>query len=388
MSIKVSILMPTYNDYKYIKESIESVFSQTYENWELLLINDGSTDKTEEIINDYRDDSRVKYTVLGQNRGQLNALAFSIKQITGNYVTMLHSDDKFYQKYSIEEMLNQIGPELCEGCFADIFKMDINGNINGLLKTTQYIEKSTIAAQLSLGGSNIISDVFFVRKDIFSNSVFPRYIQWNVPYYYTVADKELKWINLKKINPWYIYRVYDQNYIRSDIGKFEASNGCIRSSLELLEFFNIPYYRMMELITRVSLKILHRPFLFFKEKPFSGNYRQFIEFVLQNYYQDKLYLKNYYYESLLSFYDHFPSDQIVILDEGVLNSQRVEYFGKDARMFYNDILDCSLDPLYSNLLETAKSGFGFVKIPHHKYFERVKNALKFLNLKSELIVNN
>jgi hypothetical protein len=142
----------------------------------------------------------------------------------------------------------------------------------------------------------------------------------------------------------------------------------------------------MELLTRGSLKVLHRPFLFFEEKPFSGNYRSFIEFVLEHYYTNKLYIKNYYYESLLGFYDYFPSKEIISLDEEILDCQREEYLGKDARIFYKDILDGSLDPLYSSLLDKAKSGFGFVKIPHTKFLTKVENALKFLNLKSEVTI--
>ena len=51
---KVSIIMPTYNDGISIKETLDSVMCQTYENWELVIVNDGSTDETETVIKEYK----------------------------------------------------------------------------------------------------------------------------------------------------------------------------------------------------------------------------------------------------------------------------------------------------------------------------------------------
>lgn len=57
----ISIIMPVYNSEKYVSEAIESVCNQSYENWELLIVNDGSTDHTQEIIENYSEkDSRIK----------------------------------------------------------------------------------------------------------------------------------------------------------------------------------------------------------------------------------------------------------------------------------------------------------------------------------------
>ena len=66
----VSIIMPAYNSEKYIGETIESVLAQTYQNWELLIVDDCSTDNTPNIVHsDIAKDSRVKYSRLSQNLG-------------------------------------------------------------------------------------------------------------------------------------------------------------------------------------------------------------------------------------------------------------------------------------------------------------------------------
>ena len=66
----VSIIMPTYNCAKFIKETIESVISQTYENWELVIIDDCSNDNTEEVVASFND-KRIKYYRLEQQLQEL-----------------------------------------------------------------------------------------------------------------------------------------------------------------------------------------------------------------------------------------------------------------------------------------------------------------------------
>lgn len=57
----ISVIMPVYNSERYISEAIDSICNQSYENWELLIVNDGSTDHTAKIINDYaKKDSRIR----------------------------------------------------------------------------------------------------------------------------------------------------------------------------------------------------------------------------------------------------------------------------------------------------------------------------------------
>jgi len=98
MNAKVSVVTPFYNSANYLAETIESVQSQTYEDWELILINDGSTDNSIDIINPYtKIDSRiilVNYEVQG-NKGKSYARNLGIEKATGDYITFLDSDDIF-----------------------------------------------------------------------------------------------------------------------------------------------------------------------------------------------------------------------------------------------------------------------------------------------------
>lgn len=92
----VSIIMPVYNSEKYISEAIESVCSQSHKNWELLIVNDGSTDHTPEIIDHFSEkDSRIK-VFHRKNEGVSMARNFALNKISGEYVTFIDSDDMYH----------------------------------------------------------------------------------------------------------------------------------------------------------------------------------------------------------------------------------------------------------------------------------------------------
>lgn len=89
----VSIVMPTYNCGEYISEAIESVQSQTYDNWELLIIDDCSEDNTEQIVKRYISDKRIKYFPQSQNLGAALGRNIGLKNASGKYIAFLDSDD-------------------------------------------------------------------------------------------------------------------------------------------------------------------------------------------------------------------------------------------------------------------------------------------------------
>lgn len=88
----VSIIMLTYNRANYIQLAIQSVLDQTYQNWELLILDDGSTDDTATIVNSYAD-SRIKYIHDPVNKGLARKRTESLAFPTGEYVAILDSDD-------------------------------------------------------------------------------------------------------------------------------------------------------------------------------------------------------------------------------------------------------------------------------------------------------
>jgi len=90
--VKVSILMPVYNAEKYLSEAIDSILSQTFNDWELIIINDGSTDNSETIISGY-DDNRIYYTKNKENIGLIRTLNKGIDLCHGEYIARMDADD-------------------------------------------------------------------------------------------------------------------------------------------------------------------------------------------------------------------------------------------------------------------------------------------------------
>ena len=91
-SDKVSVLMTVYNTATYLDRSISSIINQTYKNFELIIIDDGSKDGSKKIINKYKN-KKIKKFFFKKNIGRINALKYAIKKSSGNYIAILDSDD-------------------------------------------------------------------------------------------------------------------------------------------------------------------------------------------------------------------------------------------------------------------------------------------------------
>lgn len=98
MNPLISIIVPVYNTENFISETIESVVDQTYDNWELILVDDGSTDSSKQIIEKWvKKDKRIHY-FYKENGGQASARNVGVRESNGAYISFLDSDDIFLPK--------------------------------------------------------------------------------------------------------------------------------------------------------------------------------------------------------------------------------------------------------------------------------------------------
>ena len=102
----VSVIMPVYNGEKYIAQAIKSVLFQSYPNFELIIIDDGSIDSTAKIIGGFKD-KRIKYLKLNENCGPAKARNIGLDIMQGEYVTFIDADD-LWARNRIEILLNTI----------------------------------------------------------------------------------------------------------------------------------------------------------------------------------------------------------------------------------------------------------------------------------------
>lgn len=89
----VSIISPTYNCGRFISETIQSVLAQTYPEWEMIIVDDCSTDDTKKIVESYTYDPRIKYHCLDKNSGAAVARNTALKMAKGRWIAFLDSDD-------------------------------------------------------------------------------------------------------------------------------------------------------------------------------------------------------------------------------------------------------------------------------------------------------
>lgn len=105
MNKLVSINIITHNRAKYLPEAINSVLSQSYENWELIIIDDASTDNTQEIIQPFLSDRRIKYFLVDKQASVAAVRNIALHKSKGEYLAVLDSDDKWIDQ---EKLIKQV----------------------------------------------------------------------------------------------------------------------------------------------------------------------------------------------------------------------------------------------------------------------------------------
>ncbi len=130
-----SIIMPVYNGEKYLRQAIESVLAQTYSRWELIVIDDGSTDNTSNIVKSYNE-PRIRY-IFQENRGQAAALNHGLGLAEGGFITTLDADD-WYPPNSLEERVSFLTKNLNFGAvYGDGFYCKESGE--NLLRFSEHM---------------------------------------------------------------------------------------------------------------------------------------------------------------------------------------------------------------------------------------------------------
>lgn len=128
MNKLISVIVPVYNVEKYLKECIDSLINQTYTNIEIILVDDGSTDKSGNICDDYAAiDTRIK-VIHKQNEGLGYARNTGLEICTGKYVTFIDSDDIAESDF-IEQLMNEVVNKNIDTCIGGFKRVDNEGNI-------------------------------------------------------------------------------------------------------------------------------------------------------------------------------------------------------------------------------------------------------------------
>lgn len=140
MNEKVDILLATYNGEKYVREQIESILNQTYQNIQIIISDDCSKDGTREILKEYEQNDKIKVFYQEKNLGYVKNFEFLLRQVEHN-LYMLSDQDDVWKKEKIEKSVEKLEKENLDLVFGDLEVVD--ENLNTICKSyNQYMHLS------------------------------------------------------------------------------------------------------------------------------------------------------------------------------------------------------------------------------------------------------
>ena len=163
----ISIILPTFNNEKTIADSIKSILNQTYRNFELIVINDSSTDKTKQIIKSF-DDKRIIYLENARNLGGASSRNVGIKKAKGGYIAMMDGDDIAIPK-RLEIQLNYLKNNLNIDLVASNIVFFTNSKVSGVSDLKLYNPKKFRFYLRALG---LPHPTWMARANFFKNFTY------------------------------------------------------------------------------------------------------------------------------------------------------------------------------------------------------------------------
>lgn len=160
----VSIITPSYNCSKFIRETIESILAQSYQNWELLITDDCSSDNSREIIGEYvKNDSRIRLFKLPVNSGAGAARNNSIKEAKGRFIAFCDSDDRWYAT-KLEEQLKFMTDGNYPLTYTSYHTCDEEGNVIGAVNCLSKLTPFRIIRDNGIGCLTAVYDTTLIGK--------------------------------------------------------------------------------------------------------------------------------------------------------------------------------------------------------------------------------
>jgi len=128
MSKLFSIVVPVYNGQAYIQETLDSIFSQTYPHYELIVVDGGSTDSTMQILSEEKNRSRIKTLISEKDEGMYDALKKGLEKASGDYMTYINADDRLLP-WSLEKAAKKFAEDDYSIVFGDVNYINETGEI-------------------------------------------------------------------------------------------------------------------------------------------------------------------------------------------------------------------------------------------------------------------
>ena len=388
--VKISVLIPTYNSAKTIVEALESIKNQTYQNWEIILINDGSQDETEEILRRYLGNTKLplKYTKQ-THHNYFKAIRHGLKYASGEIIFVLDADKILFNQNVFYRAVSTILGEKCDGMFVGIRAMyqRLKDGKFHLVRPYYRNEVSLIKTALGLG-KNIYTNYAFWRREIFETSVYENYLINGMPVWYNAENN----LGLRVVNGNFVglkYRVSKKvnlgdNSLKQNNSKtlFELSTN-LRTLHHIVSRINVPAYStqatLYNLINRLHIASLY-PSIF---KQGQTSLKEITPLVVKNIKDSEW--DNVYLKTIVDFSNNFDPQKTAKI---VIPKGTKIYWGTEIDDFSNKLSKNMLDQFYYDLMKIISQGTTIYKIKKDDQ-KKLEQILDFFTIRDYVrIISN
>lgn len=388
--VKISVLIPAYNSAKTIVEALESIKNQTYQNWEIILINDGSQDETEEILRRYLGNTKLplKYTKQ-THHNYFKAIRHGLKYASGEIIFVLDADKILFNQNVFYRAVSTILGEKCDGMFVGIRAMyqRLKDGKFHLVRPYYRNEVSLIKTALGLG-TNIYTNYAFWRREIFETSVYENYLINGMPAWYNAENN----LGLRVVNGNFVglkYRVSKKvnlgdNPLKQNNSKtlFELSTN-LRTLHHIVSRINVPAYStqatLYNLINRLHIASLY-PSIF---KQGQTSLKEITPLVVKNIKDSEL--DNVYLKTIVDFSNNFDPQKTAKI---VIPKGTKIYWGTEIDEFSNKLSKNMLDQFYYDLMKIISQGTTIYKIKKDDQ-KKLEQILEFFTIRDYVkIISN
>ena len=388
--VKISVLIPAYNSAKTIVEALESIKNQTYQNWEIILINDGSQDETEEILRRYLGNTKLplKYTKQ-THHNYFKAIRHGLKYASGEIIFVLDADKILFNQNVFYRAVSTILGEKCDGMFVGIRAMyqRLKDGKFHLVRPYYRNEVSLIKTALGLG-KNIYTNYAFWRREIFETSVYENYLINGMPVWYNAENN----LGLRVVNGNFVglkYRVSKKvnlgdNSLKQNNSKtlFELSTN-LRTLHHIVSRINVPAYStqatLYDLINRLHIASLY-PSIF---KQGQTSLKEITPLVVKNIKDSEL--DNVYLKTILDFSNNFDPQKTAKI--AIPKGTKI-YWGTEIDEFSNKLSKNMLDQFYYDLMKIISQGTTIYEIKKDDQ-KKLEQILEFFTIRDYVkIISN
>lgn len=254
MKDKISVVLPVYNCEKYIDRCIDSIINQTYKNFEIILVNDGSTDNSLNLLKKYKKKDKRIILIDKKNEGVSVARNIAIDRSSGDYITFVDADD-YLEKDALETMINLIKKEKVDILRTTYYKIK-NDSIkfekiiyNGKIKLTPLNKEKIIESILNQSLHCYLWILLIKRDVIIKNNIFfekELYVHQDIDYYLSLIINSKTIYFSDKLTYYYVYNESGSKNLENARRNIISN---INLSYILVEKLGYNYYNLINILS-------------------------------------------------------------------------------------------------------------------------------------------